>query len=381
MRIKDIAFIYVMIVVYLLAIVSAFGQAQDSLTITTKIKNPCVADTVKVMWIGGTVKIPVNVPCPDTLFRGIYVNAWSSIIGNKSKEDALIADLNKYRANHISIYSISSTTNASLTTALFVRIRLETKVKTICPAISSSGGIDNWKSWNNSHSPDQDVDGVTLEYEAYNQSNVATAWGNNILYLQQMDAGVKSGIFKTFSDYFGWWKVEPMVTQTPDTLVKYFHVKLNNFFLHDYRTSPDWPYMKSRTGTLNASGIEQGKVIRIKILFSCEPDFLQNWLKAGHTVEEAFWIVYNAFKAEKYTNVIIDGYMVFHLDFLRASQPATAFMSVRSMVAAKPMFSENNFKNKTTRKGKRIMKYNMENGFPSMPPVSPDSIPLPVDDK
>ncbi len=351
-----------------LLFLSSFAQGQtyrDSI-VERKVTVPTSHDTTityqtfhdSTYTVYDTIKIYI-----DTLFKGIYVNGWSSVIGNKVKEDALIASLNFYRLNHISIYSISSNTGATNTALLFKRIRSETGVKTICPAISSSNGINNWVAWNNSHVTAEDVDGVTFEYEAYNQTDVAAAWKTNVAMIQQADGSVKAKIFIMFNEYFGWWTKVPMIAETPDTLAKYFgatsvKVTLNKLFLHDYRTTPDPGYMYSRLATLNASGIERGVIVPVNILFSYEPDFLQNWLKNNHTVEEAFWIVYNGIKSKGYTNIKVTGYMGFHLDFLRASSPVSAPMMMAK--GAKPqekIYSEKRFKNKTTRKSKRMAKY------------------------
>ncbi len=358
------AFISMLLMVAFIVITAiASGQTpQDSISVLAKIKNPCTADTVKITWLGGMIKIPINIPCPDTLFRGVYVNGTSSIVGNKVKEDALIADLNMFKINHTSHYSISSTSNPTGLANLFTRMKAETKVKTIAPAISSSSGINNWKTWNINHSDATDVDMLTLEFEPYNQTDFKTAWKTDCQYFREMDDLRKNGTIKGHNDYKGWWTsssrdLTPLITECPDTLVKYYSINLNRLFLHDYRVAPDPKYMEKRMNDLEASGIESGKTIRVAVLFSCEPDFLQGWLKQGHTLDEAFWIVYNYFKAKNYKRVVLVGWMAFHLDFLRASQQSIALMGVRSMQAQKPVFSESNFKNKTTRKHKRLVKH------------------------
>ena len=297
----------------------------------------------------------VPIPTSDTLFRGMYSTGTKGVVGNKALEDAIIATCNKLKLTHLSFYSLSGA-NATNLAKFFIRLRKETSVKELCATPGSGSSITTYTSWNNSHPDSSDYDCFNLEYEPWNAADVATAWTTNRTYLQQMAAAVSNRSLTKFTDYFGWWTKSPMSTQTPDTLVKYLTVGKNFFLLHDYRVAPDYNYMDKRINDVNNAAKRQGKVARIRVIFSAEPDFMQPWLSQGHTLDEAFTIVYNAFKAKNYSNVIMDGWMCFTMDFWKASQPVQALMGARSMVAPKPIFSEKNFKNKTTRRSKQLAK-------------------------
>lgn len=334
-----------------------FGQTRDSL-VYTKVTIPVTHDSLITVHHDSTYT-RVDTLKIDTLFRGMYVNSFNTIVSDPVKQTAFINDANKLKLTSISCYSISTTNNPIALALFLARIKRETKIKTICPAISSTSGIDSWASWNNSHPDSTDVSGITIEYEAYNQTDVKAAWKTNCALYQRAYSYYKSGVFKLFNDYKGWWTsstrdLTPMPIQTPDTEVFYFSIGQNELNLHDYRVQPDYGYMDKRLIDLNNSGIESNKVIRVVVLFSAEPDFMGPWLKSGHTLEEGFWIVYNAFKLKGYSKVKIIGWMCFHLDYWRANQ--APMILARSISPTQIIYSEKGFKNKTTRKHKRIAK-------------------------
>lgn len=341
----------------LFILLSAFAFGQGYTVKPRLVTVPVSHDTTYVTHHDSTYTV-YDTTYTDTLFRGFYVNSFNTIVSDAAKQNAFITDANKLKLTSISCYSISTTNNPSALALFLARIKRETKIKTICPAVSSLSGIDSWATWNNSHPDSSDVSGVTLEYEAYNQTDVKTAWKTNCSFYQRMYYHYKNGTFKVFNDYKGWWTsstrdLTPMPTQTPDTEVFYFSIGQNELNLHDYRVQPEYSYMDKRLNDLNNSGIESNKVIRVAVLFSAEPDFMGPWLKSGHTLDEAFTVVYNAFKLKGYTKVKLIGWMCFHLDYYRANQPASAPMMM-ARGAAPTVFSEKGFKNKTTRKHKKV---------------------------
>lgn len=339
----------------------AFGQTRDSIVNVHYQKDTThltCKDTTYKVWRDSSYVIKIDM---DTLFRGMYVNSFNTIVSDPVKQNALIADAKTLKLNHISCYSISTTNNPAALAAFIPKLKRNTKIKTIAPAISSTSGITSWRGWNNTHPDSSDVDELTLEFEFYNQTDFKTAWKTNCALFQEMNKAVKDGTFKGMNDYKGWWTsssrdLSPATTQCPDTEVFYFSVPINDLYLHDYRVAPDYGYMDKRINDLNNSGIEQGKVIRIVVLFSAEPDFMGGWLKAGHTLDEAFWIVYNAFKLKKYSNVRMLGWMCFHLDYWRANH-STTNVAARMSAPAPIIFSEKGFSNKTTRKHKKVAKH------------------------
>lgn len=309
--------------ILIFAFISSF--AGDTITVTKNsvkvyqyISPAAVHDTVYVA-VHDTVKIPCDTVKPvqkDTIWRGLYINGTNSIAGNKTKEDALVSDLKRWKFNSIHLYSIDGSNDAALT-SLFIRIRKETFVTDITATASSGTTFTGTRTtWNRNHVDSADYDGWNLEYEPWNATDVTSAWASNIQYLVQMKSGIPSTVDR-IADYFGWWTKAPMTTQTPDTLVKY----LSYLLVHDYRTAPDFAYMKGRCDDLNNAAKKRGVILLLRAIFSAEPTFMQDYLKT-HTLDQAYAVLLAAFNAVGYTNIKLDGYLVFHLDFLRVSQPA-----------------------------------------------------------
>ena len=309
-------------------------------TISANSQVNCRDTTVKVTKvittvIDSTYKICDQQPT-DGIWRGVYVSGLKSIAGVKASEDKLINALNKFKFNSVHWYSIDGA-NAGATDLLFKRIRKETFVTDLSATASSGSTFTGTRSsWNAVHSDSADYNTFNLEYEPWNQTDVAGAWSNNITYLKQMSSCYTTSL-KYITDYFGWWTKAPMTTQTPDTLAKY----LSYCLIHDYRSGPDFPYMKPRCTDLNAAYKKIGKVGRVRLIISAEPSFSQTWLKT-HTCDEYYQAVYTAFKAMNYTNLKLDGYVVFTLDFLQTAQtPANARL-------ATPVVADADFVNETT---------------------------------
>jgi hypothetical protein len=276
----------------------------------------------------------------DTIFRALYINSLDQIVGNVAKENALIADLKKYKITTTYAYG-AGTNNVTGLSNLNRRIRRETSCQDIGATAGNGATFLGARTTYNKSVPDSsDFSNWNLEYEAYNQNDVASAWSTNIIYLRQMQSGKAAAKVKDDVQYFGWWTKPPMNVQTPDSLVKYTDYGV----LHEYTTVPQFAYMKQRCTDLNAAAKRQNKVWRVRVLFSAEPAFLQNWLRAGHSLDEAFKIVYSGFKAMNYSNLIMDGYIVFHLDFLRASQPIT-----NGLFSVPVRYSNTDFINQTTK--------------------------------
>lgn len=320
-----------LLIFFLLLAGVASAQIHDTTVVVSHDSTYTVRVTVTVTH-DSTYKVGSPV---DSIWRGVYISGLSSIAGTKAKEDIVINGLLKYKFKHTFFYSIDGANDANVT-KFFTRIRKETGADIGATASSANTFINTRLKWNAQHGDSADYNAFNFEYEPWNATDVASAWATNITYLQQTRKAL-TGLPVLLTDYFGWWTKSTMVTQTPDTLVKYLDYEL----IHDYRTTPDWSYMRSRCNDLNQSGIEQGKITTVRAIFSAEPAFLQTWLKT-HKIDEAYAIIKAQFDAMHYTNLKMDGYLVFTLDFLLISQsPPNARLSA-------PVTADPNFKNETT---------------------------------
>jgi hypothetical protein len=301
-------------------------------------------DTVKVI-VRDTVyvQVPVDtIAAPrDTIWRGIYVNSFNAVYNDQVKMDALIRDLNRWNMNSIHLYglsSISSTDYPKLASAIS-RIKRETKVKDVVATAGSSTTFTGSRTtYNKAYGDTADFTGWNLEYESWNQTDITLGWTTNKSYLTQMKSGMTTGQVSSSVQYFGWWSKAPMATEAAPFLI----ANTTYGLIHDYRVSPDWAYMLSRMTDLNNAAKAAGKTFTVRVIFSAEPAFMQEYLKT-HTLDQAYQALYAGYKSANLTNVKLDGYLVFHVDFLRVSQPYTNSSARVARVLNDPLF-----KNETT---------------------------------
>lgn len=282
----------------------------------------------------------------DTLWRGVYVNSYNNIVGIKTKEDALIKDLNKFKFNSIHLYGVSSINGTSKDASmrlLNTRIRRETKVTDINATVGrASSAIGARTTYNKNSTDSADFDSWNLEQESWNASaNYDSAWAVNKADLAAMANGKTAGGVDYFVQYIGWPdKTLKMKTEFTKELVS----KTEYGIFHDYKVTPSFGYIEARCDLANAEAKSAKKIWRIRPIFSAEPNFSAGLLKSGMTLDQIFFLVYSGFKAKNYSNLIMDGYLWFHLDFIRANQPATAGARRQA-----PVLSDPNFKNETTK--------------------------------
>lgn len=351
-------------IILLFSCVLGFGQTttqtfkvnktiQVDSIVTTKNTNVIIHDTISVIkLIHDTIKIhdtvyitikdtihPIDtvIALKDTINRGMYISGLKSIAGVKTSEDALIVSLNKYKTNTIYWYSIDGANDASVTN-LFKRLRKETKVNDIGATASSASTFINTRlKWNSQHVDSADYNSFNYELEPWNSTNKATAWITNASYLQQTKAALVNLPIK-LTDYFGWWN-DPSMINVPDTLAKY----LDFCLIHDYRVKPDFAYMKTRCDNLNNAYKKINKIGKIRPIGSAEPGFLGPWLSQGHTLDEWYNTIYKDFIAQNYSNLIMDGYVFFTLDYVTANNTLPNARSI------KPIILDPKFINETTK--------------------------------
>jgi len=306
-------------------------------TITKTIRDTIyIHDTVYV--VKDTIKpVDTTIVSKDTINRGVYISGLKSLAGVKASEDALITNLNKYKMNTIYWYSIDGAVDASVTN-LFKRIRKETKVTDIGATASSANTFLNTRlKWNAQHTDSADYNSFNYEFEPWNAADKAAAWLTNVSYLQQTRKDIGNLPIK-LTDYFGWW-TDPSMINAPDTLAKY----LDFCLIHDYRVKPDFAYMKTRCDNLNTAFKKLGKIGKVRPIGSAEPSFLGPWLSQGHTLDEWYSLLYKDFKAQNYSNIIMDGYVFFTLDFVIANSTPPNARSI------KPVQIDPKFINETTK--------------------------------
>lgn len=318
---------------------------------TIKIDVPyfVTADTTRIlsMYCDTAIVEPVDT---DTLYRGLYLNGFKNIVGNKMYEDALCYDLKFWKINAVHEYNLGDILGTSKEPALaklHIRMRKESGIKEIMAARgNSSSCLGAATTFNKNNSDSADFDGWNLEYEAYNADDIAAAWATNKVYLTEMKAGKTNGQVEKSVQYFGWWTKAPMTVEAPKTLV----ALTDYFIIHDYTSAPSFSYTRARCNDLNRECQAVGKKGIFRPLFSAEPAFMQTYYKT-HSLDEAYFEWKKGFDAMNYSNLTSDGYVVFALDFLRVAQPSStpmARMVDGVEVEYLPAFADPEFENKTT---------------------------------
>jgi len=343
----------------------------DTVEIKVPFKVPADTSLILSMYCDTSTLPPVIVnPPKDTLWRGLYLNGFKNIVGDKLREDALLFDLKRWGFNSVHEYNLSDilgTSKESALAKLHIRMRKESGINDIVAARgNSSSCLGAATTFNKNNSDSADFDGWNLEFESWNAYPTATggytfdktksnstsstdasrgaAWNDNKIYLQQMKGGKANGQVDYSVQYWGWFKA-PFEVDAPKAIVELTDYAI----VHMYYSSPDFGRSKSRCTDLNTLAKLAGKKIKFRPIFSAEPDFMQAYYKT-HSLDEAYFEWKKGFDAMNYSNLISDGYLVFALDFLRVAQPSNPL--TKSIGAdgkeLMPDFADPEFENKTT---------------------------------
>jgi hypothetical protein len=364
----------------------------DTLAILTMYKNLFVPDTAAILAKCRKDTIKIDVPyfvtadtgrilsmyCDtitepvdaDTLYRGLYLNGFKNIVGNKMYEDALCYDLKFWKINAVHEYNLGDILGTSKEPALaklHIRMRKESGIKEIVAARGNSAScVGAATTFNKNNADSADFDGWNLEFEPWNAYPTSTggytfdktkasetssteasrglAWLDNKRYLSEMKAGKSNGQVETIYDYFGWFKT-PFEIDAPKTLIAQTDVLI----VHMYYSSPDFGRSRTRCNDLNREAKAQNEIPIFRPILSAEPDFMQGYYKA-HSLDEAYFEWKKGFDAMNYSNLKTDGYIVFALDFLRVAQPSSvpmARMIDGVEVEYLPAFADPDFINET----------------------------------
>lgn len=285
-------------------------------------------------------KIPVDTffkTCPvittDSIMRITYITGFKSIAKDKAKCDQLIKDLLYYKFTYAILYSVGYSEAEAV---LIARMKREAGC-VVSRAFSAMSEVLDVIKYNNAHPDSMDFIGVTTEIEAYNQPDINTAFLKEIELLKDVDVKLQAARLFEFGNYLGWLKGN--MTAAPFIL----YCDWTN--LHVYQKVPTFSYMESRCDNFDLESGRAHKKFKIYVLFSDEPYFMQNWIKSGHTHDEAFGIIKKGFDAKHYKNIELAGYVVFTLDYAKQSRPTNLFAKMLRVVKSTKL--DPDFKNIT----------------------------------
>lgn len=266
-------------------------------------------------------------------YRGIYVDGFNGILGNKSREDSLLNWCVSSNINALSLYDLNTVMDLGRYTDLALFMQKARTTFGINQIAAVRGTAANFQQ-----NAGYDASRINLN-ERFTTYNLENEWWNNGPYcnftcytsiLQAMSKKATAASPRiTTEAYIGWFQNPTgQDLQQAKTLVRW----LDRILVHDYRPNPQFGYMQSRLSTIGKAAQSQNRTMDIIVLFSAEPEFMQNYYSVSgqnHSFDDAYTDIVNQFNAATFTgknNVRLIGYQVFDYSFARQARPAHTFL-------------------------------------------------------
>ncbi len=265
-------------------------------------------------------------------YRGLYVNKFDTILGNLAAEDSLLNWCKAYGFNAISLYSLNAVLGDERYTSL---ARFIKKARTGGYGINQVAAVRG-SSANFTQNATYDASRADFN-ERFNVYNLENEWWNNgpdcnftcytnILQAMSQKAFAASSAM-TREAYIGWFQnPDGQEARQATKLVQ----NLDRILVHDYRVSPSFGYMQSRLSYLGQAAQKQGRIIDVVVIFSAEPDYMQNYFSTtgqNKTFDNAYDVIVAQHSAASFQgkdNVRIIGYQVFQYEWARLARPTPA---------------------------------------------------------
>lgn len=241
-------------------------------------------------------------------FRGIYIDGFSSILGNTVKEDSLLQYAADSSYNYLALYDLH-TINFSNSTqvnrlASFIRKARETY------GIADIGAVgESYSTFQSKIAPynsgrtnvNEKFSVFNLEFEFWTTSSVNPGGYYCTQYLQPNGCSCdSSGGFKFFIDNMH--RIDSLAAvqgATSETYLGWFNQgqgsqiqrNVDRILLHAYRVDPSsvYGYSKTRLQYLASNN----STVNVAPIFSSEPNFMGPWLGSHAQIE-----AYNKYKAD-----------------------------------------------------------------------------------
>lgn len=313
------------------------AAAQDTLRITRGrtllYQTVLFPDTVTVVRVD-TVRVPVPCsPAADTTFRAAYVSAIDGKLGTPAAAQELDY-LRQENFNHVDLYGLGGVLGSATREAqLAAWIKAAHAQGVTVGATGGSGSSWTARAAYNRSRRDaaERFDAFNLEYEYWNADStpaaLLAAWAKDSAYLVQLDTTARNLGLRGWCQYVGWYPA-PLQRRAPTLLAARTSYQL----VHYYRARPEAGYGKYRLDSLERVAAARGVPLRVRPIFSAEPDFMQAWFRTA-SVDSAF----RAWRAQvliwNYRWLLFDGYQVFTTDFLRVARPLRSTTPTLRMAA------------------------------------------------
>ena len=235
-------------------------------------------------------------------FRGIYLDKFSTILGNTVKEDSVLQYAADSSFNYIALYDLQSInfSNSTSVNKLANFIRKAHQVYGIASIGAVGESYSTFQSkigpYNSSRTNvDEKFNVFNLEFEFWTTSSVSPGGNYCVQYLQPNGCSCdSSGGFKFFITNMH--LIDSLATvqgATSETYLGWFNQgqgsqiqrNVKRILLHAYRVDPSsvYGYSKSRLQYLASNN----SVVNVAPIFSSEPIFMGPWLNS-HQQNEAY---------------------------------------------------------------------------------------------
>lgn len=261
-------------------------------------------------------------------YRGVYIDGFNPILGNSSLEDSLLNWCVSNDINAISLYDLNMVMGNERYTDLarfICKARVTYGISQVAAVRGSSANFTQNARY------DAFRTDLNERFTAYNLEN---EWWNNgsscnfscytsIVQAMSSKAHTASPPL-TAEAYIGWFQnPSGQDLQQAKTLVRW----LDRILVHDYRTHPQFGYMQSRLSYLGKAAQSQNRVIDVIVLFSAEPEFMQDYFSVtgqNHSFADAYSDIVNQFNVATFSgknNLRLIGYQIFDYSWVKRAKP------------------------------------------------------------
>lgn len=259
-------------------------------------------------------------------YRGIYINDFEFILGNKVKEDSLLKWCKKRKFNAISLYDLGTIFDNPANIIPLGNFIKKARVNYSLSVAAVRGGNI---SLNQTHQYNIGQSDLMKRFNVYNLEsewwNNEVSWPTYVGYLGTLDSLTSISTPAIIAEeYIGWFK-NPIGLDSimAAELVK----KSDRILFHDYQSAPSMGYCQNRLEYIGKAAAAQNKIIDIVVLFSSEPSFMYNYFSTtglNKSFEQAFYNFKNQYAASNFSgknNLNLIGYQIFTQTTSRQARP------------------------------------------------------------
>lgn len=289
----------------------------------------CLAAYVQVMPGEVQAKGSDAVQADPPPYRGIYIDQFTAILGNASREDSVLRWCAGHGFNAISLYDLKDIMGRPSGQDSLARFIRKARLHYGIAEVAAVRGIE--QEYVQMTQYDQSRYEPLERFTAYNLEN---EWWNNgpdcdfgcyTRILEQMKRQARQTTpAKTTEAYIGWLtNPDQQEARQAGTLVRH----LDRIMVHAYRKVPDFGYLRERLMYLGQEAQKQNRTLDVIVLFSAEPEFMADYYRAtarNHSFEQSYQNLVEQYAKAEFegkANIRLIGYQLFAYTFASAARP------------------------------------------------------------